>query len=174
MRRLNSEHFTITFFTLIVASLLPQLAIAAPQEADASDSINSAVDRLAAKAKYEFKYSLKEKQKLFWKVEHVTTTKTQIAGKTEEASARVETLSSWNVGDVNKSSGEMVFQNTITAIKAWKRIGEEEATLYDSRVSKNAPDEYVGIASSLGKPRSRITIAPNGNCLLYTSPSPRD
>ena len=59
----------------------------------------------------------------------------------------------------------MVFQNTITAIKAWKRIGEEEATLYDSRVSKNAPDEYVGIVSSLGKPRSRITIAPNGKVL---------
>jgi len=138
---------------------------AAPQESTASDSINSAVDRIAAKANYEFKYDLKEKQKLFWKVEHVTKTKTQIAGTTEEASARVETLSSWEVGDVNKANGAMVFQNTITAIKAWKRIGEDEATLYDSRVSKNAPDEYAGIAKSLGKPRSRITIAPNGAVL---------
>lgn len=132
---------------------------------EASDSIRSAIDRIAAKAKYEFRYDLKEQQKLFWKVEHVTTTKTQIAGTTEEASARVETLSSWEVGDVNSSSGEMVFKNTITAIKAWKKIGDEEPTLYDSRVSKNPPDEYAAIASNLGNPRSRITINPAGAVL---------
>lgn len=169
MTRLEAKKSPIIFCTiitlLIAAVTLTQAVHAAPQESETDDSISSAVDRFAAKAKYEFKYGLKEQQKLFWKVEHVTTTKTQIAGTTEEASARVETLSSWDVGDVNKSSGEMVFQNTITAIKAWKRIGEEEATLYDSRVSKNAPDEYVGIANSLGKPRSRITIAPNGKVL---------
>ena len=169
MTRLEAQKSTIifcaTFIWSIVAIALPQAVHAAPQESAADDSISSAVDRLAAKAKYEFKYDLKEKQKLFWKVEHVTTTKTQIAGTTEEASARVETLSSWEVGDVNQASGDMVFHNTITAIKAWKRVGEEEATLYDSRVSKTTPDEYVGIANSLGKPRSRITIAPNGTVL---------
>lgn len=165
MKRLISKNFAINFFTLLLAGLLPHAAYAAPQDSTASDSINTAVDRIAAKAKYEFKYDLKERQKLFWKVEHVTTTKTQIAGTTEEASARVETLSSWEVGDVNKSSGEMVFQNTITAIKAWKKVGQEEATLYDSRVSKNAPDEYVAIANGLGKTRSRITISPDGSVL---------
>lgn len=150
--------------TCMAATFLPSNSSVA-QEPAASDSIGSAVDRIAAKAQYEFKYDLKEQQKLFWKVEHVTTTKTQIAGTTEEASARVETLSSWDVSDVNQSSGEMVFRNSITAIKAWKKIGEEEPTLYDSRVSKNAPDEYAGIAKSLGQPRSRITIAANGKVL---------
>lgn len=157
--------FLIQLIAFVCAGLQQQATSAAPQETATADSISSAVDRFAAKARYEFKYDLREKQKLFWKVEHVTTTKTQIAGTTEEASARVETLSSWEVADVNKSSGEMVFHNTITAIKSWKRIGEEEATLYDSRVSKSAPDEYAGIAQSLGKPRSRITIAPDGKVL---------
>lgn len=136
-----------------------------PDNTDASDSIRSAVDRIAAKTKYQFRYDLKEQQKLFWKVEHVTTTKTQIAGTTEEASARVETLSSWEVGDVNKTSGEMAFQNTITAIKAWKKIGDQDPTLFDSRVSSSPPDEYAGIAENLGKPRSRITIDPAGTVL---------
>ena len=165
MRSMPAKLTTIAFLTLLAAGFQSQSALAAPPESSASDSINSAVDRIASKAKYEFKYDLKEKQKLFWKVEHITTTKTQIAGTTEEASARVETLSSWEVGDVNKSSGDMVFENTITAINAWKKIGDEEPTLYDSRVSKNPPDEYYGIAKSLGKPRSRITIKPNGTVL---------
>ena len=165
MRRMQTKLTAIAFFTLLTIGFQCPVCSAAPQETSAGDSINSAVDRIASKAKYEFKYDLKEKQKLFWKVEHITTTKTQIAGTTEEASARVETLSSWEVDDVNKSSGEMVFQNTITAINSWKKIGEEEPTLYDSRVGKNAPDEYSGIAKSLGKPRSRITIQPNGKVL---------
>ena len=143
----------------------PSPCFAVWQESNASDSISSAVERIAAKAKYQFKYDLKEQQKLFWKVEHVTTTKTQIAGTTEEASARVETLSSWEVRDVNRATGEMIFNNTITAIKAWKKVGDEEPTLYDSRVSKSAPDEYAGIANSLGKPRSRITINAAGGVL---------
>ena len=166
MPRLEANKSAIIFCaTFLGAILAVTLGRAAPQQSAAGDSIGSAVDRIAAKAKYEFKYDLKEKQKLFWKVEHVTTTKTQIAGTAEEASARVETLSSWEVGDVSTSSGEMVFHNTITAIKAWKQIGEEEPTLYDSRVGKNPPDEYAGISKSLGQPRSRITIAPNGKVL---------
>ena len=169
MTRLEAKKIAIFFCATLISSVaakgLTPAVQAAPQESETENSIGSAVDRIAAKAKYEFKYGLREKQKLFWKVEHVTTTKTQIAGTTEEASARVETLSSWEVGDVNRSSGDMVFHNTITAIKSWKRIGEEEATLYDSRESKNAPDEYAAIANSLGQPRSRITIAPNGKVL---------
>ena len=165
MRRLPKKLSVIVLLTLLITGSQLQCVFAVPQESAASDSINSAVDRIASKAKYEFKYDLKKQQKLFWKVEHITTTKTQIAGTTEEASARVETLSSWEVDDVNESTGEMVFQNTITAINSWKKIGEEEPTLYDSRVSKDAPDEYAGIAKSLGQPRSRITIKPNGAVL---------
>ena len=165
MKRIRTKLTAIALLTLLVLIIQAKDCSAAPQESSASDSISSAVDRIASKAKYEFKYDLKEKQKLFWKVEHITTTKTQIAGTTEEASARVETLSSWEVDDVNQSSGEMVFQNTITAINAWKKVGEEDPMLYDSRVNKDAPDEYYAIAKSLGKPRSRITIKPNGEVL---------
>ena len=164
------EWIFIPFFVIVVG-LLASACQAAPQETKetkettASDSIGSVVDRIAAKAKYEFEYGLKEQQKLFWKVEHVTTTQTQIAGTSEDASARIETLSSWEVSDVNKTTGDMVFNNTITAIKSWKRIGEEDPVIYDSRTDKTPPDEYVGVANSLGKQRSRIMIRPNGEVL---------
>ncbi len=164
-KRLLLQNFLLLLMAIVVGVLPVEFALAAPQTENARDAISSAVRRIASKAEYDFKYDLKEKQKLFWKVEHVTTTKTQIAGTTEEASARVETLSSWEVDNVNQSSGEMVFRNTITAIKAWKKVGEGEPSLYDSRNSKNPPDEYAGIAKSLGQPRSRITITPKGAVL---------
>ena len=89
----------------------------------ASAATDRIADSLGSRATYDLRYRLEEGQSLSWKVEHVTTTKTQISGKTEEASARVETLSTWNVTDVNKSNGQMVFTNSIEAVKAWKKVG---------------------------------------------------
>lgn len=130
-----------------------------------ADSADDVARRLAAKAQYEFKYQLNADEQVFWKVEHVTTTKTQISGTTEEASARVETLSTWNVVDVNPSSGDMVFTNSIDAIKSWRRVGDEKPSLYDSRNAKTPPDEYADVAKTFGQPRSRITISPTGEVL---------
>ena len=131
----------------------------------ANKAAGQVANRLGAKSTFNLHYKLHQGQELSWKVEHVTTTKTQIGGTTEEASARVETLSSWKVQDVRSGTGEMVFTNSIEAIKSWKKVGEEEATLYDSRTSKAAPDEYSYIADTLGEQRSRITIKADGEVL---------
>ena len=133
--------------------------------ARASAATDRIADSLGSRATYDLRYRLEEGQSLSWKVEHVTTTKTQISGTTEEASARVETLSTWNVTDVNKSNGEMVFTNSIDAVKAWKKVGEEAPSTYDSRTAVKAPDEYASLAETLGEQRSRITIGPDGEVL---------
>ena len=136
---------------------------------DFSERASAATDRIAdsigSRATYDLRYRLEEGQSLSWKVEHVTTTKTQISGTTEEASARVETLSTWNVTDVNKSNGQMVFTNSIEAVKAWKKVGEEEPEMYDSRTAVKVPDEYASLAETLGEQRSRITIGSDGEVL---------
>ena len=138
----------------------------------ATDAAERVANRLNSKSTFDLHYKLQQGQQLSWKVEHVTTTKTQISGTTEEASARVETLSSWKVQDVRSGTGEMVFTNSIDAIKSWKKVGEEEPTLYDSRTSKAAPDEYSGIADTLGEQRSRITIKADGEVLDRQSDYP--
>ncbi len=164
---------------LLVAALVSTVAVAAVASAQDSGAAasaddfnaraNAATDRIAdalgARATYDLRYRLEQGQTLSWKVEHVTTTKTQISGTTEEASARVETLSTWKVTDVNKSNGQMVFTNSIEAIKSWKKVGEEEPATYDSRTTVKAPDEYAAIAETLGEQRSRITIEPDGEVL---------
>ncbi len=161
---------------LLITSMLGCGGVAFAQEkeiggpdAEFGVRVNAAANRVAgalgARAIYDLSYRLEEGQTLSWKVEHVTTTKTQISGTTEEASARVETLSTWNVTDVNKSTGEMVFTNSIEAIKAWKKVGQEEPALYDSQTTTKAPDEYAAIAETLGQQRSRITFKPNGEIL---------
>lgn len=158
--------FTTPAFTQTAPENVPANADPADDlQQHATTAAENVAGRFASKATYDLRYKLQQGQQLSWKVEHVTTTKTQISGTTEEASARVETLSSWNVKDVNTSTGDMVFINAIDAIKAWKKVGEEEPTTYDSRVSKVAPDEYAGIAESFGEQRSRITIAPDGQIL---------
>ena len=59
----------------------------------------------------------------------------------------------------------MVFTNSIDAVKAWKKVGEEEPATYDSRTAVTAPDEYADLAETLGEQRSRITIEPDGEVL---------
>lgn len=149
--------------------VLAQQTDSALPSSDFGARANAATDRIAdslgSRATYDLRYRLEEGQSLSWKVEHVTTTKTQISGTTEEASARVETLSTWNVTDVNKSNGQMVFTNSIEAVKAWKKVGEDEPTTYDSRTAVKAPDEYASLAETLGEQRSRITIEANGEVL---------
>ena len=130
--------------------------------AETQAAVERVSDMLNAKTTYDLRYRLTPGQSLSWKVEHVTSTKTQISGTTEEASGRIETLSTWNVTDVNKTSGEVVVENSIEAIKSWKKIGEEDPVVYDSRTSKKIPDEYGELAETLGQRRSRVTFQPNG------------
>ena len=117
-KRQRNARCLFVLFVIVLMAVVPSIGSAQQSDnskpadnfgAEASAAADRIADSLGSRATYDLRYRLEEGRTLSWKVEHVTTTKTQIGGTTEEASARVETLSTWKVKDVNKSNGQMVF-----------------------------------------------------------------
>jgi hypothetical protein len=117
---------------------------------------------MASKQAYLLAYKLKADETVRWTVEHVASTKTQMAGETEETSSRSVSVKAWKVSNVD-ATGTMTFVHSIEAVDMWQKIGESDPVSYNSRTDKNAPSEYRGIADKLGKPLAVIAITPNGN-----------
>ncbi len=139
-------------------------APAKKEQASAADRIERATQNMASKQTYLLAYKLKADETVRWTVEHVASTKTQMAGETEETSSRSVSVKAWKVSNVD-AAGKMTFVHSIEAVDMWQQIGDSDPVSYNSRTDKNAPAEYRGIADKLGKPLAVIAITSNGNII---------
>lgn len=151
-------------------SVLLVLACAAPIWAQAktgqpvADSITRATRNANSKQKYKLAYEMKKGENLRWTVEHVASTKTQIAGDSEETSSRSRSTKLWKVSSVD-TQGNMTFVHSVETVKMWQQIGDDEPVTYDSSKDKNAPMEYESVPEKIGKPLAVITISPDGQVM---------
>lgn len=132
------------------------------QEVDqTAERIRRASKNISDRQTYRLAYQLEKDEVLQWDVEHVASTKTRMAGETEETASRSVSRKVWQVSSVD-SLGNMTFVHRIDAIDMWQKIGDDPPIAYNSRTDKEPPAEYEATAEKLKKPLAVITITPDG------------
>jgi hypothetical protein len=136
-------------------------ALASPQQKSAKDRVAQATENMNRKQVYKLVYKLQKGETVRWTVEHVASTKTRMAGETEETSSRSESTKAWKISSVD-SLGNITFVHSIEAVKMWQKIGETDPVAYDSKTDQKVPAEYESVSDKLGKPLAVFSITPNG------------
>jgi hypothetical protein len=110
---------------------------------------------------YLLQYKLRKGETVRWDVEHHASTKTRMAGESEETSSRSVSRKAWKVIDVD-DEGNMTFSHSIEAVDMWQKIGDDEAIAYNSKSDEKAPYEYEATAARLGKTLAELKVTPDG------------
>lgn len=110
---------------------------------------------------YLLQYKMQKGDTIRWDVEHNATTKTRMAGETEETSSRSISRKAWKVLDV-EASGDMRFSHSIESVDMWQQIGDDKPIAYNSKIDKEAPYEYETTAARLGKTLAEIRVTVDG------------
>ena len=127
----------------------------------AKDRLARATKKMNSMQRYRLVYKLNEGETIRWSVEHVASTKTRMAGETEETASRSISTKAWKVSSVD-SLGNITFVHSIEAVKMWQKIGDNDPVAYNSRTDKEVPVEYESVSEKLGKPLAVFSITPTG------------
>jgi hypothetical protein len=133
----------------------------AQQSPSVVDRIQKATEKLNKQQLFHLEYKMAKGEEFRWTVEHVASTKTQMAGELEETSSRSRSTKLWRVSSVD-SLGNITFVHSLEDANMWQKIGDLEPVAYNSQTDKEVPDEYKAMSEKLGKPLAVISITPNG------------
>ncbi len=136
-----------------------------------SDSIQRATDNVNRKQKYLLEYRLSKGDKVRWEVEHIASTRTQMAGQSEATSSRSKSVKLWEVSSVD-SLKQMTFDHKIESVDMWQKIGDQEPVAYNSNKDKEAPIEYESIAEKVGSTIATVSINSAGQIVDRKSDTP--
>jgi hypothetical protein len=160
---------TFTFASLLV-SLATLQAQSTPTDKNSGDGetaklVEKAAENAVNKQKFLLQYKFKAGDEIRWNVEHTTSTKTQMAGESEETSSRTQTTKKWNVLSA-EPQGNFQFEHMIESLMLWQKIGDEAPIVYDSQQpEKGTPPEFQEIKKSVGTVVSTITARPDGQII---------
>lgn len=150
----------LTALSLVI--FMAGLASAQTKDKSATSSrIAAATEKLANKQKFELRYQFDIGEVIRWNVEHVATTKAQIAGKDEKTSSRTQSVKLWKVKHVD-NAGNITLVHSVESTSLWQKIGDSEPIAYDSKVDKEAPEQFAAAQEMIGKPLAEVTISPTG------------
>lgn len=148
----------------VIGCLALVAATQAQTDESAADRVAAATKRLANKQEYQLQYKLQAGEEIRWTVEHVVSTKVQMAGSTEESSSRSNTVKKWRVANVD-SLGNITFVHSIESIDMWQKVGEEDPITYNSQKDEEVPAAYQSVAEKVGKPLVVFSITPQGEVI---------
>ena len=139
-----------------------------PGGTETSSRVAATTAKLAKKQKFQLRYQFQPGEQIRWNVEHVATTKAQIAGKNEDTSSRTQSVKLWKVKHVD-NAGNITFEHSVESTTLWQKIGDSEPISYDSKVDKVAPDQFAAAQEMIGKPLAEVTISPTGQIVRRDS-----
>ncbi len=151
----------IVLVTGVMVAFLNAATTFAQDQNSATERANAAAKKIADKQKHKLQYKFKPGEEIRWNVEHVATTKAQIAGTKETTSSRTQSTKLWKVSNVD-TVGNITFVHSVESTALWQKIGENEPLAYDSKKDTEVPDEFASASSMIGKPLAVVTISPNG------------
>ena len=129
-----------------------------------SDRTKQAANNLAKKQKFELKYQFDKDEEIRWNVEHVASTKAQIAGKHEETSSRTQSKKLWKVKSID-SRGNITFVHSVESIVFWQKLGDEDPISFDTESNDDPPEAFAPAVEKIGKPLAVVTISPQGKVI---------
>jgi hypothetical protein len=149
---------------------LPPLTVAqqertdtAGRDSDILDDLMQTTSRLGGHD-YLLRYKFTKGQDLGYEVEHLVTVKTTIDGSSERQQSRSTSQKVWKVSDVGEA-GEATFEHSIEYVNMWSESQGRQAVQYDSRKNESPPSEYEGVADTLGKTLTTVTVDERGEVL---------
>ncbi len=147
----------------LVAFLLLPLGIRGVGAEDAMIEFDKVSSKLTGE-KYQLRYRFQSDEEVFYEVVHQSVVKTKVEANTEEVKSRSKSLKKWAFSDVQPNH-DATFAYSVEFVNMWSTMEGREPQRYDSRIDKEIPPEYQGIANTLRKPVSVLTVAENGEIL---------
>lgn len=110
----------------------------------------------AAPEAYNLHYQFTPGETIRYRVEHLATVDTRIAGNSQETKSRSASTKAWTVTEVTDQ--QMSFVHSIEDVDMWQKTSGRQEVRYNSQTDPMAPPEYDHVASSLGEPLAVVTI----------------
>ena len=146
----------VTVITILFASV-----VSCAQETSSVKRAQDAAQKLVAGQKYNLQYKFDRDEEIRWKVEHVATTKTQMAGNSTSTSSRTKSTKLWKISSIDKL-GNITFVHSVEDSDLWQKIGEEDPVFYNTKSKAEVPKEFSYAAEMVGKPLAILTISRSG------------
>lgn len=150
--------------SLIVAAILCTFSVSAHAQDDTDAAIKRATANMARQQKYDLRYKLKVGDVHRWSTEHSESSRTQMAGETDEQSSRALAKVGWEVTAVD-SQNRITFMFKIDSVDMWQQKNEEEPISFNSETDESAPIDYDIFQQCVGTDVTKTVITPKGHVL---------
>ncbi len=159
---MNSPLWTKVFCVACTcASLLATVGVG-------QDSTEEAIQRTAAnlarQQKYQLQYKMKVGDVYRWASDHSESSRTQIAGETDNQSSRARASVYWEVKGVD-SKGDATFIFQIDSVDMWQQKNDENPISFNSETDTKAPIDYEVFNQGVGTPITKTVITAKGQIL---------
>lgn len=139
-----------------------------PSQLRAQDETEQAIQRATAnlvrQQKYDLRYKMKVGDVFRWSSDHSESSRTQMAGETDNQSSRAQAKVNWEVTAVD-SHGNVTFVFQIDSVDMWQQKNDEEAISFNSETDKEAPIDYEIFNQCVGTQVTKTIVTPKGKVL---------
>ena len=127
--------------------------------------VTTAQSATAAKAqKYTLRYKFHQGEQVRTKVSNLATIETTIGGSTQTTDMVSISTKLWRITKVD-DAGNVTFEHCVEAVDLRNQMSGRQEVHYNSATDKTAPPGYAGIAETLGKPLTVVTMDAEGTVL---------
>ncbi len=117
----------------------------------------AAAEADAPAKKLTLRYKFHPGETLRWQVVHRAQVKTTVAGSTQTAETESKSVKVWRVIDV-ADDGSATFEHSVESVWMRQKLTGRQELTYDSEQDRKVPAGFAGVAESVGKPLSTITL----------------
>ena len=125
------------------------------------DAIERAAANLARQQRYDLRYKLQVGDVYRWSSDHSESSRTQIAGESDNQSSRAQAKVNWEVISVD-SHGNATFVFQIESVDMWQQKNDEDAISFNSETDKEAPLDYEIFNQCVGTHVTKTVVDPKG------------
>lgn len=159
---MNNRLWTKFLFAGWMVVFLVSANAVAQEETDAA--IQRMAANLAKQQKYDLRYKLEAGDVHRWSSDHSESSRTQIAGETDNQSSRARANVRWEVQAVDsKNDTTFVFQ--IDSVDMWQQKNEEDPISFNSETDTKAPIDYEVFNQGVGTPITKSVVTAKGQIL---------
>ncbi len=157
----------VTLSGLLIALCFSVIFLTAARARSQSETDDAAAsgDKKAEKTsgKHLLRYKFSKGDVVRTQVIHLATTETRIRGNLQSSRSRGVSVKEWRFIEVG-DAGTVTFEHVVTEADMSNQVTGHAEVIYNSKTNgdKQPPQEYQGVADSIGKTIAVVTINPDG------------
>ena len=124
----------------------------------------SSIAPAAEPDKYVLRYKFQPGETVRWEVEHRTKSRATISRETQTVETLSLSVKRWRVADV-APDGAATFEHSVERVDMRQKLAGSSEVRYNSQTDAKVPPGFEGVAKSIGRPLSRVTIDSKGKVL---------